>query len=66
MSDTKSRSLSLKILRVRTRLAASVKTGSVGESLCPSRTDPTAGGEVCPTGLVCPTEMYTCNDCIKA
>jgi hypothetical protein len=58
--DTKKSVIELKIRRVRTRLAASVKTGQVVESQCPIRSDPTDGAE-CPTGvLVCGGTKNTC------
>jgi hypothetical protein len=49
MSDPKSKDglLSLKVKRIRTRLAASVKTGSLGGYPCPQKTDPTQNGEYC-------------------
>lgn len=43
MSDDK-KSLGLTIKRVRTRVAASIRTGSGVESYCGSRTDPTING----------------------
>jgi hypothetical protein len=52
--DKNKNGLELRIRRIRTRLAASVKTGQVVNSQCPIRTDPTGNGEMCPTGaLVC-------------
>jgi hypothetical protein len=51
MSDEtkKSEGLTIKIKRVRTRLAAGVKTGgTIGSTFgCPMRTDPTENGEYC-------------------
>jgi hypothetical protein len=52
MSNDK-KSLGLTIKRVRTRVAASIRTGSGVESYCPGRTDPTINGGVpCGNGTV--------------
>jgi hypothetical protein len=50
MSDDKKKSenaLQLRIKRVRSKLAVSVKTGGTAGSNCPSRTDPTVNGYNC-------------------
>lgn len=50
-----SKALQLNIIRVRTRLAASVKTGSTAQLFCPGKTDPTEvtynGGLMCKTNI---------------
>jgi putative effector of murein hydrolase len=53
----KAETLELKIKRVRTRLAAGVKTGSGAASHCLGRTDPTENGYECPTGAACPSVL---------
>jgi hypothetical protein len=53
MSDVREKEgqaeLTVKIKRVRTRLAAGVKTGAQAGGSCPLRTDPTENGRICPT-----------------
>jgi hypothetical protein len=51
-ADKKDNKLTLRVSRVRTRLAATVKTGSDVSFHCYSRTDPTDNGIICPTQYV--------------
>jgi hypothetical protein len=50
-NETDSKTLVLKIRRIRSRVSAGVKTGAPAGSFCPSRTDPTVNGTGCPTNF---------------
>jgi hypothetical protein len=50
--------LHVRIKRVRSRIVSSLRTGGMMGSICRYRTDPTEGGEQCPTGGGC-SNFYT-------
>jgi hypothetical protein len=53
--EQEARQIALTVRRVRSRISASLQTGSAANSMCLTRSDPTAqwGGYACATGIQC-------------